>query len=237
MKRLSVLAVVIFVCVSVVHSAARVEVGPGRSYPSRSVPGRLKISELPKKNGKIDAERILIDSTFAKQGVVSGLSKPQRQQLSAIVGLLKKNQLNPASERFGALLQSIKDQKIPADIDELMLYIIRESFTETNEDLMFFASRLKHFNEISKTISEHIRELVQIQRESSKGNCSMQVISSVSALIRDWEEELSSVGDDAQLANIDLQNALQKQQQLLQMLSNISKVLHDTAMGVIRNIR
>ena len=42
--------------------------------------------------------------------------------------------------------------------------------------------------------------------------------------------------DDAQLANVDLQNVLQKQQQTLQMMSNISKMLHDTAMAVIRKI-
>ena len=47
---------------------------------------------------------------------------------------------------------------------------------------------------------------------------------------------MASVGDDAQLANVDLQNMLQKQQQLIQMLSNVSKLLHDTAMAVIRKI-
>ncbi|HSI05010.1 MAG: hypothetical protein ACAI38_25000 [Myxococcota bacterium] len=50
------------------------------------------------------------------------------------------------------------------------------------------------------------------------------------------EEQMNSVGDDAQLANIDLQNCLQKQQQTLQMMSNISKVLHDVTMAIIRNM-
>ena len=50
------------------------------------------------------------------------------------------------------------------------------------------------------------------------------------------EGELSSVGEDAQLANIDLQNKLQQQQQTLQTMSNVSKMLHDTAMAVIRKI-
>ena len=50
------------------------------------------------------------------------------------------------------------------------------------------------------------------------------------------EVQPNTVGDDAQLANVDLQNMLQKQQQTLQMLSNISKMLHDTAMAVIRKI-
>jgi hypothetical protein len=42
--------------------------------------------------------------------------------------------------------------------------------------------------------------------------------------------------NDAQLANVDLQDILQKQQQALQMLSNISKVLEETAMSIIRKI-
>jgi hypothetical protein len=50
------------------------------------------------------------------------------------------------------------------------------------------------------------------------------------------DTELNTVGDDAQQANLDLQEALQKQQQTMQMLSNISKMLHDTAMSIIRKI-
>ena len=51
------------------------------------------------------------------------------------------------------------------------------------------------------------------------------------------EEKLSSTGDDAQLANIDLQNSLQKQQQTLQTLSNILKSQHDTLKAIISNVR
>ena len=36
--------------------------------------------------------------------------------------------------------------------------------------------------------------------------------------------------------NVELQNMLQKQQQTLQVSSNISKQLHDTALSVIRKI-
>ena len=56
------------------------------------------------------------------------------------------------------------------------------------------------------------------------------------AYIASLEQQLASVGDDAQLANIDLQNMLQKQQQTLQMISNVSKMLHDTAMAITRKI-
>ena len=54
--------------------------------------------------------------------------------------------------------------------------------------------------------------------------------------IKDLEEQLSILGIDAQLTNLALQSALQKQQQTIQMMSNISKTLHDTVSAIIRKI-
>jgi len=53
---------------------------------------------------------------------------------------------------------------------------------------------------------------------------------------RQWNKGPDDIGDDSQLANIDLQTMLQKQQQLIQMLSNVSKVHHYTASAVVRKI-
>lgn len=54
--------------------------------------------------------------------------------------------------------------------------------------------------------------------------------------IAHWEEQLATVGDDAQLANVDLQSAMQKATESLQACSNISKALHDARMAIIRNL-
>jgi hypothetical protein len=56
------------------------------------------------------------------------------------------------------------------------------------------------------------------------------------AILETWEEKLTTIGDDTQLANVDLQNMLQKMQQTLQMMSNVSKSCHDTAMAIIRKM-
>jgi len=55
-------------------------------------------------------------------------------------------------------------------------------------------------------------------------------------LLKESDQILQTVGDDAQLANVDIQNVLQKQMQVVQMMSNISKMLHDTTMAIIRKI-
>lgn len=44
-------------------------------------------------------------------------------------------------------------------------------------------------------------------------------------------------GEDGQLANLDLQNSLQRQQQAVQMMSSMQKVAHDVAMNSIRNMK
>ena len=51
-----------------------------------------------------------------------------------------------------------------------------------------------------------------------------------------YDQQLQSVGDDAQLANLDLQSYMQKQQRTMQMLSSMMKTSHDTAMAVIRKM-
>lgn len=54
--------------------------------------------------------------------------------------------------------------------------------------------------------------------------------------VSDAELESVAGGADAQLANIDLQNTLQKQQQTIQAISSVSKAVHDTAMSIVRKI-
>ncbi|MFX0045832.1 MAG: zinc ribbon domain-containing protein [Candidatus Hermodarchaeota archaeon] len=43
--------------------------------------------------------------------------------------------------------------------------------------------------------------------------------------------------DFAQLANLDLQTQQDRRQKILQTLSNVSKKMHDTAEGIVRNIK
>lgn len=89
---------------------------------------------------------------------------------------------------------------------------------------------------------EKSNKLKIVEREDSlltsvgKAKTYIDLSEELDSLLEKWEEKLSETGDDSQLANIDLQNALQKQQQNIQLMSTVSKILHDTAMAVIRKI-
>ena len=114
------------------------------------------------------------------------------------------------------------------------------------------AERLKSFGEIWSTLQDDLsvvqtRMINDLQRDIDRAayhdTLRNQIRDEIArarkqadAYIAKLEEQLNSLGDDAQLANLDLQNMLQKQQQTLQMLSSIPKMLHDTAMAIIRKI-
>jgi hypothetical protein len=54
--------------------------------------------------------------------------------------------------------------------------------------------------------------------------------------IKDTEGDIESAGGDAQLLQLRLQDAMQKKQELMQMMSNLSKMMHETIMAIIRNM-
>ncbi len=58
----------------------------------------------------------------------------------------------------------------------------------------------------------------------------------IDAMISKFEEKLTQLGEDGRIAQIDLSKQLQRQQQTLQLITKVSKKMHDTALAVIRTI-
>ncbi len=54
--------------------------------------------------------------------------------------------------------------------------------------------------------------------------------------IKGLETQLTLVGEDNQLAQLKLQQMVQRQQQMMQTLSNLAKVFHETHMSIIRKL-
>jgi len=127
-----------------------------------------------------------------------------------------------------------KTQSIAAELKilEQWLEIISEKQESESSDVYQY-SRQAEESTTESTSQYRETDLNFISRSLSSIN---QQINALDTGIMVLEEKLSSVGDDTQLATIDLQNMLQKQQQTLQTMSNVSKAAHDTAMSIIRKI-
>jgi hypothetical protein len=94
---------------------------------------------------------------------------------------------------------------------------------------------VKPIHEINDEWKNFVQELVGSLQKIPPASIDIQV-DALDEYIQEWEDQLRALGDEAQLANVNMQDALQRQQQSLLMISNISKLLHDTATDVIRNM-
>ena len=200
-----------------------------------------------------------LEAALDRLGEPVALTSEERKFMSKLVVAVKAGDDAKATAMFAAAFGSTHARNPSLDIAALVQIVLLESYLTASEDLRFYADKVRHFNSAKKQIREHIKETrgrLQGKPETTKisvvpltvekyalgkdavkrGRAQIKTVGDWRASITKLEEQLQTVGEDAQLANIDLQNALQKQQQTLQTMSNVSKMLHDTAMSVIRKI-
>jgi len=105
--------------------------------------------------------------------------------------------------------------------------LILNRFSEMNDNLSITcnAKMTMHYTLDKNPSAEVMVKPVQAHQEEMPANVSDTYL-----------QNLSSVGDNAQMANMDLQNTRQKTEQFLQMISNIAKLLTDTMNSILKNI-
>lgn len=162
----------------------------------------------------------------------SPLTLPQACVLNQAIEALRFGDHERARGQWSAFIESQLDGGGAIDVNALVLFVLREAYLSATEDLRFYAEKVRYFNQMKKQIREALAQARAVQATLETPRLQSEMETHVTEL----EENLNEAGDDAQLANVDLQNVLQKQQQTLQMMSNISKMLYDTAMSVIRKI-
>ena len=206
----------------------------------------------------------------ASSSYVESLSAESQSTLNSFGSSLTNPSAPASSELQSRWAEFVGKQAVSGgiDVNALVQHVLRDAYLENTQDLYFYASKVKFYNELKKGIREELTKAreelanhagkeatdpVEYSKSAfstdytgagsdgqpeilKSGDGTTETKEQLETYIKNLEEKLNSVGDDAQLANVDLQNMLQKQQQTMQMMSNISKMLHDTAMAVIRKI-
>lgn len=241
MKKLSFITMIVFLSLTLGAQPVRSKRKPvstvakpiKKFIPTKQEFKHIRATPLPVRNGQIDRREMVLRASLAPSDVVSYLDTNQKRKMQSVIRLLKGKNTPAAKREWNNLIKSFKNGSMPIDINDLIQYVLRLSTMETNRDLQYYAAKVRYMNEQKQTTRDYLQSLRDMQNGISSG----AVLEDLKNSIEDAEEKLKSLGDDAQLANIDLQNTLQKQQQTIQTLSNISKALHDTAMAMVRNMK
>jgi hypothetical protein len=107
------------------------------------------------------------------------------------------------------------------DVGALVALVMREAYLQSSADLKQNAEKVKAANQQKKL------------RAAVPG----PTAPTVRMLPGAAQMQIQPTGDSDQLANIDLQNSMQKQQQTLNTASAVAKAMNDTAMAVVRGMK
>ena len=199
-------------------------------------------------------------STSQERSVRTSLNAGQQDQLKKMARTLADSpSYRSVQKQWEGLFTQLQGSDL--DINAAVQFVLREAYLETQDDLAYYAEKVRAFNESKKALRAEIGRLRDhlsaFEARASEGDqwkdfhpdkaawskvpqyqppAAIKSPEAAESYLQKWDEMLQSVGDDAQLANIDLQNVLEKQQQTLQTLSGMSKMFHDTAMAVIKKI-
>jgi len=189
------------------------------------------------------------------------LSPEDTAALKEIVQQIKASKQQQAKERWKQLVQKTVDRGGDAqEVQSLIKAVLRDASADTRQDLAGHEGKSAHFRQLQKELRQHLAELRSIAQElDASSRVTVETVGKVSPYrpgrkpyiiwkrqtfnadeLRDQieviEAMLKKVDGQARMADIDLENTLQKQQQQTQAMANTMKMLHDTAQSVIRKI-
>ena len=188
-----------------------------------------------------------------------------RENIRAIVDLLTKGEHDDALAKWKEVAATYTKRTRQRDINALVQHVMREAYLEPNKELKMRADKVRYFNEKKKIAFAYRDELRKIEKElkqsetdaqtvrvmtpqfSTDGNPDRPVITGrvyntvdVDSVVDDLTSIVvlcNRVEEESKSAGLDLQNALKKQSQTYQTLSNVMKSMHDTAKASIQNVR
>ena len=188
-----------------------------------------------------------------------GLTTVQRTQLDAIATMLRAGDTRGAMDRWAAFSAGYFTAATKANSVSLERWLIRQGVIEQYPAVAVAADRVRFHNEQRREVAAEVRALREARSANptphpvahavltatfTKGAPAVAsrvtrtlTVAQMDAAIDQLDKQQQALGDVGQTAQIDLQNLLERHTQLVQIVSNIAKRLHDTASGIISNIR
>ena len=151
------------------------------------------------------------------------LSEQQQSRLKAFAGQLRKNPNAPdLQSQWKELIQEGQGQSFSisqSNINELIHYVLRESYLETTKDLQYYASKVKAFNEMKKELREHIQKTREklAQAPEAKNKEAWEILK------EKLEQELKDLEAQERLANFEIQRLMSQYNQAEHTASRIHK--------------
>ena len=175
-----------------------------------------------------------LDQVTKSQPTILRKVNPKDKVLfNTVVYHLKQKNTASAATFWKKLHKRLKGSMKESDIQKIFYETLRQSLVETQQDQKHFLRKIASYNQNKKALREHLQNLNKQQKEEGKSTSKEEL----ERKMREAEEQQQTVGDDQQLAQVELQHTNEKLNQTLNILSQMSKAFAETSKSVISNIK
>ena len=193
------------------------------------------------------------------------LTPGEKRQLAGVISHLKKNDTVSAESTWKKLAGSMFIREGAPIRAKVVNYVLHESYIETNKDLKYRAEKVRFYNAQKEAAFKH-RKLLQGHRDTLKKSNNRGETVRVEKLrlakkftpgaapvlsgapadqnVDSVVDELSGIvvlcdhaEENSTNAQLELQGAMKKQNRTYLTMSNVMKMLRDTAKNAIQNVR
>jgi hypothetical protein len=180
--------------------------------------------------------------------ILRQLSPAQKRQVTDIARRLSTNSsFSAVRPSWGNLVTEVSRQNPVVDVGGLSHQVLNDSARIANSNVNSLAEKVRGLQEARQEAQKESqflhRELAQLMNytdgslfDKQRADVEAQV-EQTQARISIVENRIKKIEHDLQAAMLQLQNAMNAQAQLMQMMSNIQKLMNDTAMAIIRNMK
>lgn len=242
---------------------APVSRSPGKiAAPKATTGGAAAESADTTRSSAPDAAATLLREVTARLGTRLTVTPAEQALLDEVAASLRDGKSAKADRAWRKLIESRAAHGQNVDVHALLQYVLRASYLDTTEDLKAYADKVASMNAAKEELREHIDGVraavaaaapkagtielttVDVSTKRSPGKKLVRAGKKMARTVAQWEayakrleDEYESVGELSQMDNLMLQDMLQKQQQMFELLSNLSKSMHDTAKAIIANTK
>jgi len=210
-------------------------------YLALAMPGEAGLEAMGSYSGIQTRGRSLLNARKA-------FSPKYRQSLKSFAKQLNNNPKSPDLKgKWNELVQQGKrksQRQGSTNVNAMYVSVLRQGHIQNQKDLNDLAIKLKNNLNRKKELREEIvevRNLIALAPNDSEWTIEYQNVwytkVQLVAYLEDLESKLQSLSDMSQLLQLDLQDAMNKQAQAMQVLSAILKSQHDTLKAIIGNLR
>lgn len=187
-------------------------------------------------------------------------SVEQRASLQRTLLHLRDGELAPAAETWTRCASELIWRSGRKEIEGLILYILNESFLQSDPDLLMHAEKARFFTEQESVVHEHLSALRKFEsahasEEAPDAMIERPILSpyvpggtavrsrereqvsweEIGERIEAWDRRRMTIEEDARSANSELQRTMVKRQRKVQAISAASQMLHDVANRISEN--